>query len=591
MNREKSRSEGRGCQQNNSPDYKTGSSSGDTRQSEFITKGDRQGTVIGLLIAFFVLLVHGSRLSSQVIGIDTEDIIRLQGDFYEGWLISGRQGLVLLKRLLGNYQFNPYYTGAMTLLLLWGAVIAFIKIWELSLESKPCRDGEIQKLTNYAWLTGAFLWISHPVLAEQFYFTLQSMEICVGFLLTAGAVYLIMCAVGRHRDGHTVWEEDQSNSPGRPGEQGYLTGRRIILWLAGTLLAMLTFTIYQAFVVFFIFGALSVLLLDVQRAIWSGERLRCRQFIGRILPWAASFFLAFAGGSLVGTVLCGKGDYLTSQIQWGEVTFRQNILRILKHIADVLTGYSSVYFHFVFGFLCLSSFLLSLVFLWKKCKSIWLGILWMCLLLALMSTPFWMTILCGGAPVIRSQLILPAVTGYLAYYTLRLFVLLLSEHEGSCGKEKMLFWAVTAVCVTGIFGQSQVTLRLYYTDACRYEQDAALGRELILAVEKEAQGERYPVVTIGSRPFSPNNACLVGETIGHSFFDHDTQVEPSMYWSSRRVIGFFHTLGFNAAHATPEMTWQAIENSKEMPVWPEDGSVRLVDGVIIIKLSNPEPSE
>ena len=55
----------------------------------------------------FVFLFHGAKLNSQVIGIDTEDIIKLQVDFYGGWLTTGRQGLVFLKGILGMLRFNP----------------------------------------------------------------------------------------------------------------------------------------------------------------------------------------------------------------------------------------------------------------------------------------------------------------------------------------------------------------------------------------------------------------------------------------------------------------------------------------------------
>ena len=75
------------------------------------------------LLAF---LVHGAKLNAGVIGIDTEDLLHLQDDFYGGWLHTGRQGLVFLKYVLGNAHFNPYFAGSMTLLLFGAAVAAFL---------------------------------------------------------------------------------------------------------------------------------------------------------------------------------------------------------------------------------------------------------------------------------------------------------------------------------------------------------------------------------------------------------------------------------------------------------------------------------
>ncbi len=43
-----------------------------------------------LLTGLFVFLLHGANLNSDIIGIDTEDLLHLQGDFFGGWLRTGR---------------------------------------------------------------------------------------------------------------------------------------------------------------------------------------------------------------------------------------------------------------------------------------------------------------------------------------------------------------------------------------------------------------------------------------------------------------------------------------------------------------------
>ena len=53
-----------------------------------------------IIMGLFVFLLHGAKLNSDIIGIDTEDLIHLQEGFYDGWLQSGRYGLVGLKYLL-----------------------------------------------------------------------------------------------------------------------------------------------------------------------------------------------------------------------------------------------------------------------------------------------------------------------------------------------------------------------------------------------------------------------------------------------------------------------------------------------------------
>ena len=83
----------------------------------------KKNRVLWILAFLFMCLCHGTMLMGNAIGIDTEDIINLQGAFYGGWLTTGRQGLVLLKKLSDNVMFNPQLAGAATLILLTAACI------------------------------------------------------------------------------------------------------------------------------------------------------------------------------------------------------------------------------------------------------------------------------------------------------------------------------------------------------------------------------------------------------------------------------------------------------------------------------------
>ena len=132
-----------------------------------------------------------------------------------------------------------------------------------------------------------------------------------------------------------------------------------------------------------------------------------------------------------------------------------------------------------------------------------------------------------------------------------------------------------------------MTWKLYYTDRCRYEQDAALGRAVISQIEAETAGEEaeLPVFFVGSREFTGNHACVKGEIIGISFFEHDRRVEPEFYWSTRRILGFLHTLGADYIQIPEEWMGDALARSAEMPSWPAEGSVRAVDGMVIVKMS------
>lgn len=516
-----------------------------------------------LIMGLFVFLIHGAKLNSNIIGIDTEDIIRLQGDFYGGWLHTGRQGLVFVKGLLGSLRFNPYFAGMAALVFLWLGVAAFFLLWE--------REAGEGTWKSIPFLAGAFLWVSHPVVTEQLYFSLQSMEICLGVSLTALALYLSRQAAGKK----SLWRG-----------------------AAAALLLVCTFSMYQVFVALYIFGAVTLLLLQYGRALadnaeavrpaggsgafsQSGaESLTGRRMLLGIIPYIGVFMTAFLVNTIVTAAFFGSSSYLEGQIMWGRTALKDNLLGIVHHIGKVCTGLKGIHFNPAFGLLCLLFLILTVRFACRLCKGRrGEAAVWLFLSLALLACPFLMTLVIGSAPAVRSQLVLPAAAGFMAYLDLRLL---------SAEKGRFIRYAAVAaalVCAAGVWLQAQTTLRLYYTDACRYEQDVALGRELIPEIVKYQGGLDRPLVVVGRREFAANNACLAGEVIGRSFFDYDTFVEPMCYWSSRRIIGFLHTLGFDCRHASQEGTAAVVEYSAGMPSWPAEGSVQVYEDMVVVKLS------
>lgn len=529
------------------------------------------------LIGVFVFLIHGAKLNSAIIGIDTEDLIHIRGDFYGGWLNTGRQGLIALKWLMDSLGFNPYLAGLLTVLFFGLAVSAFFLLWDRMLPLK-CRKGMI------AWAAGGMFLIAHPVLTEQFYFTLQSVEICLGMLLTAAALYLVT----RYREIGGRWR------------------------LAGSILILLlTFSVYQAFVVLFIFGTVSVLLPEaiavLAREGQKEEKVSAGMLLKGIVPYLGVFLVAFCINTLITTIFFSASDYLGGQIIWGKFAWLDNLRAIAGHVVKVLTGYQSLHYHFTFGLLSVIVFCLVIMKMtggvkgrnsavtsdknprersmaepYEKRGGAVAVILFY--FAALLLTPFLMTLICGGAPAVRSQLVLPFVTGYLAYLAVSLLPSEDIREKINC---KIVTLLVALVCVAGIFSETATTMSLYYTDRMRYDQDVSLGRELITEIERAAGGEELPVAVIGRKPFSGNHACVLGEIIGKSFFDHDVEVDPQYYWSTRRALGFLHTLGADYKQVGIEQFGNAVQEAADMPVWPAEESVQVRDGMVLIKLSEP----
>ena len=502
-----------------------------------------------LLTGLLVFLVHGARMNSGIIGIDTEDLLHLGDDFYDGWLQTGRQGLVFLKYILGIAQYNPFFSGTMTVLLFGLAVAAFLALWD--------RAG--RRAGMWGWGLGVLLWVSHPAMAEQFYFSLQGMEICLGIGLTALALYFSF-----------RWAQG--------GAFPWAVG-------SGSLL-LLTFSVYQTFVVLYIFGTVALLLCQALGEFSEGGRQPGRALMKRVVPYCGIFLAAFLLNTLITRLFFGSSDYLGNQIYWGRASVKDCLHAIAGHVVKAFTGYDSIFYSPGLGVLALCDFIMLTVFLsrLRRGKGGGKGVI-LFFYLALLATPFLMTLVLGGTPAMRSQLVLPAVTGFLGYLGIWLV-----QMQGLCldrVRRGAMLGSVAVVCLVSGIGQARVTGQLYYTDWCRYEQDATLGRALMERIGREMpEGEDLPVMVVGGREFSGNNSCVAGEVIGRSFFNYDGEVEPKFYWSTKRILGFLHTLGADYVQAPWEWVEDAVAYSADMPVWPAEGSVRVEGRMVIVKLSD-----
>lgn len=503
-----------------------------------------------LFVGLSVCLLHGARMNAGMIGIDTEDLIFQGRDFYGGWLHTGRHGLVFLKYLLGNAEFNPYFTGIVTLLLFTAAVSALLGLWERT-AGEP---------TVWGYCFGGLLLISHPALAEQFYFSLQSMEICMALLLTALALWLSV---------------------------RWVNERRPVFGIGSVGILLLTFSTYQSFVAVYIFGVVSLVLLQVLGEISKGKKLTGKILLRGVLAHCALFALAFLLNTLITKLFFGSSNYLSNQIVWGKIPIKDCFRHIAGHVFKSFTGYGSCFYNAGLGILAVWNLVWLIVFLRKNSKenkSVFALVL-LCYL-ALLAAPFMMTVVLGQTPPMRSQLSLPALTGFLGY----LSVFLTGGGERKDGEKKgryyrAVFGCAAVICLVTAMEQAKVTGSLYYTDKCRNEQDIALGRALIQKLEEvNPEKENFPVIVVGGKEFQGNHSCVAGEVIGRSFFNYDRDVEPIAYWSTKRALGFLHILGADYERIPMERVEEGVEYSLAMPEWPAEGSVRVINGMIVIKL-------
>ena len=503
------------------------------------------------VMVLIMFLLHGAKLNANVVGIDTEALIFYGGkDFYQGWLNTGRQGLVLLKYLFQNVTFNPYFTAVLTLLVFPLAVSAFFLLWS--------RVGGV-KNSFIVWSISGLLWISHPILTEQFYFSLQSFEIALGFLLTAVALYLTL-----------LWTADK---------------RRMWIFGVNVVLLVLTFSIYQAFVAFYIFGAVSVLFFQTLREFSKETRKMVTGALTRTGSWILVFITAFLINTIITQKYFRSSNYLTEQINWGTATIWEIFRHICGHIISVMLGRSPIFYSIFYGCLLICSMTLLVVYLYRHGRTNKSGCIAVSFFyLVLQGSPFFMTLLQGGEPVLRSQLVLPAMT---ALQVILCYWLIQNLAISSITVRRVILTCIMFLGLLGGVRTAKITWSLYYTEQLRYEQDVALGRNLIQRLEKAygQETESLPVIVVGTRPFHGNHSCTQGQVMGQSIFDWDASAAPVPYHSTRRILGFLHVLGADYDVASIDRLEDALRYSENMPKWPAENCVQIYNGMVIVKLS------
>ncbi len=533
----------------------------------FVKRNHMVLAVLGVMTG----LIHGDKLFSTNNGIDTEKIIYAGEDLYESWLSIGRQGLVLLKWMLGQLDFNPYFAGILTLLFLLSAVAAFGFVFE-AVSGRQSRGA--------LFLFGGVL-IAHPVLTEQMYFTLQGAEVALAFNLTAASLY---CA---HRFACAECKKSKLVVNGSEKEVARLSKqqKRCGIWfIMAVLLLIPTFGVYQAFVPLYMFG---IVTLGCMRFVRLGRANGNR--IGKEIAYVAKicvvFLIAFLINQTITRLFFSASDYLSKQIMWDFSQPLSGIGRILAHIRDVVLG-NGIFYFWTFALLALIlTFTVYTAGRRKIMEKLWTPavVIWgMVLLIGLFASPFYLTILMGERPVIRGQLVLPFVMAFMTYMS---YILLVGER----------IWKVilvVAISTLTIWLEADITCRLYYTDAVRYQEDLQLAGwlEHDIAVFTDNCGYDGTVVFVGKRKATGNCAGIKGDVMGQSLFAWDTDVEPVNFWSSSRIVGFMHCQGVSYKAPDAGQVKVATQAARGMKCYPAGGSIMWCkdaegEDMVVVKLS------
>lgn len=493
-----------------------------------------------IMVGLLFVLTYGMSLFDYSYSIDTEDILMRQGGFYDGWIGINRYGMVFLKWLFGITGLIPGFVrilmAAATCLysLLWAVLF-----WYLSSDRKQ----------EY-WIFPVLFFSSVPVI-ELTAFQCLSFEV---------AAAMFFCAFSQL----CVW-------------RWILKDAGMGSLCAGILAGIWCFACYQAFVPLYITASLATFLMACRKYRWLTWRQNLAVSLQLFAVFCADYALYNVLGFLVRRITgVQAGNYTDQMIQWGRLPAGE-IAGILKHyFADVLLS-RTAFWNYGYLFVCVGMLLCGICYVKRKGvrTAAWYSMFITALFLA---SPFFLPVVMGAVPAVRSQLSLPFVTAFGAQFLLGVL------GEAAKGRRYLRTIAIGMVFLLAFRWNIVTGNRLLYTDHVVRQQEYAVTQQILTEIQK-CCGERWketPVVILGSWEPAYNPSMLQGETLGRSFYNWDKDVENGV---QTRVLTYWASIGYPCTAPTEEQSNRARQAASEMPVWPEQGSVRLYDGMVIVKLS------
>lgn len=484
------------------------------------------------------MLVYGVELSSFTLSID-EEAATFKTTTATAWLSQGRWGMGLVTWLLPNFEAIPLLSTT-----LFGVGLLFATM-------RGVIDFRLAGSQAYFYAVvhaGFPLWLH----IAQF----NTFAAGFGFGIAAAA-YGANLAV-------------RANS----------VGERLI----SVVLLAFAVSIYQTVAVYAALYALLVLHAEIDAVLPSGMKQIRRRLSAGILHALGLFAAALTVYLLTQRLSMKIADVEIAYVDayWHMDRLRsdpaETLFVSMRSLAEYLTGRQQVYLGWGAGVLFLTWLGLLPIFLLSNDRDSHaadrLLLSWLVVILGIVAIgiPF---LLSAGTLPIRSHVAWPLLAAWLAS---RIVV-----PPGSRWR---------AACVVGLAYYSVVVCSigasLFYTERLVRDADAALTQRLVPAIYEAATATSNTAVRftlVGQWSFPVEGQIQRAGVFGTSFYEHDGG-------NVRRVAFYMKTLGIHDV----DPVWlgnrpDLIPSARSMPIWPAPGSVRQVNGVVIVKLGQPTPQQ
>ena len=501
----------------------------------------KNNKIMCFLTILFSLIAYGIPMTQYTLSIDEESaMFRNEGNI-SIWSTQGRFGISLIKILLG-YQANNSVTSTFIAILLlsisamlWAYILSNVSINK----SNPNRD--------IKGIIIALIFVTFPAYAENIGFSIMSIELGIGWIITAIATLLA-----------TRWALFKKNN---------------MYMISSVLLMVLATSIYQSFIPVALCGMSLVTILHLNFLYKQQENIVFFEYIKVLFKYILITFMSMLIYKIVDKIVglfVPPSDYISSFFGWGKQDIYSNFQILFMHYKDLIFG-NLIYGSFIILPSMILLLLILILFLIRIIKNGYLkntNYMIFIFFILFMVTPFLMSFLIGSLLPIRGELVWSIfISGvWFLFYTLF--------------KDRKLKVLIFIFACYFSFHQSIAVSQLFAGDYNRYQQDVILANKIDDKIQQLNLGEapNLPVVFIGKHQQLIDQNIIKQEVLGFSFFEWDNG-------NQYRINNFMRSLGHVYKNPSEDQINKALTDSIKMPKWPLKGSIALKNGLIIVKLS------
>lgn len=493
---------------------------------------EEKKNILALFVGTILFIIYFfPYLGNTLVGLDTNSLINYAGST-NNWLDIGRYGAVLLHKIFFQPQFSLFYAEALALIFYLLSFLTFTLLFSC-----------IGSVSSWKSCSFFLICMIHPIWAEQFYYTLQIFDIAVGMFLVSLILYMTF-------------------------------QRKWTLWGSSIPILVLLFSIYQTFVIVYIAGCILCILLLYFKKVDQNEKEE-KIFLRLSVRQGVIFLIAFFINTAITKVFFTHGTYLDGQIRWGRDSFWDCANKIISTAKNMFLG-QGIFYTYLFTISFLLSAIGIIVFLcrYKHRKEKWIVIT---AYLVLQICPLFLNIYLGNVSVYRSQFQLPFVIACNILLVLVMYPTLISF--------KSVRMIVSIGLAFMLIEQYYATSLLQYTSELVRQEDKQRAYAIEEQIIKTTGGSSKPVAFIGYLPPHINGAMVNAEALNVSVFEFYFSDIPRYTNLTTWVTEYMKSQGINIKRADEQQVIKARETSQNMESFPQEGCVKELDDMIVVKLA------